>query len=146
MLVCWIVASLSFWRSVRVASVLPQREPGALELLGELLVAGASGLVPHLAPDLVERVGGGLDDVKRVQANGRVRAALGDRPGDPLGVVAGHQLDLFAAVVAEQIQELLDGLAVPASVRPDQPAGVMVDDDREVPLPLANRDLVEPEA
>ena len=83
--------------------------------------------------------------MERVQANGRVRAALGDRPGDPRGVVAGHQLDLFAAVVAEQIQELLDGLAVPASVRPDQPAGVMVDDDREIPLPFANGDLVEPE-
>ena len=48
---------------------------------------------------------------KRVQADLGVRAALGDRAGDPVGHVAGHQLELLAAVFAEQIQELVDRLA-----------------------------------
>jgi hypothetical protein len=46
----------------------------------------------------------------------------------------------------KQVQELLDGLAVTAGRGPDQPAGVVVDDDREVALALADRDLVEPQA
>ena len=50
-----------------------------------------------------------------------------------------------AAVFAEQIQELLDRLAVPAGCRPHQPAGVMVDHDSQVLLTLADRDLIEPE-
>ena len=112
---------MSFWRSVRWPGS-PQREAGALELGGDLLVAGSARFVPHLAADLVKRVGRGLDDVKWVQADHGVRAVLGDRPGDPLGVVAGDELDLLAALFAEQIQELLDRLAVPAGVRPDQPA------------------------
>jgi hypothetical protein len=43
-------------------------------------------------------------------------------------------------------RKLLDRLAVPAGVRPHEPAGVMVDDDGQVPLAFADRDLVEPEA
>ena len=51
-----------------------------------------------------------------------------------------------AAVFSEQIQELFDRLAISAGVRPHQPAGVMVDHDREVSLALANRDLIKPQA
>ena len=49
----------------QVPGVLPERELGALELFGELLLALAASLVPDLAADLIERVGGGLDDVPR---------------------------------------------------------------------------------
>jgi hypothetical protein len=128
----------------QVLGLLPEREPGALEIFAELLVAGAARLVPDLAADLVQRVGRCLDDVPRVKADLGVRAALRDRPGDPLGVVAGHELDLLAALFPQQIQELLDRFAVAAERRPHQPAGVMVDHDREVFLTLADRDLVEP--
>jgi hypothetical protein len=76
-----------------------EREAGALELCGELLVARAAGFVPDLAADFVQRVGGGLDDVERVKADDRVRAALGDRPRDPLRVIAGDQLDLLGLLV-----------------------------------------------
>ena len=51
-----------------------------------------------------------------------------------------------AALFAEQVQELLDRLAVTAGVRPHQPAGVVVDDDGQVSLSLADRDLIHPEA
>jgi hypothetical protein len=46
-----------------VARVLPEREAGALELGGELLLALAASLVLDLAADVVERVGGELDEV-----------------------------------------------------------------------------------
>ena len=85
----------------QVLRPLPQREPGAFEILGELLVAGAARLVPDGATDLVERVGRGLDDMPRIEADDRVGAALGDGPGDPLGVVAGDQPDLLAALGAQ---------------------------------------------
>ena len=51
-----------------VLGVLPEREPGALELARELRLAFAARLVPDLAADLVERLGRELDDVERVEA------------------------------------------------------------------------------
>jgi hypothetical protein len=50
------------------------------------LLPGAASLVPHLAADLVQGVGGSLDDVPRVKADLGVWAALCDRPRDPVGV------------------------------------------------------------
>ena len=122
--------------------VHPEREAGALEFSRESGLAGFASVVPDVAADLVERVGRELDHVERVQADLGVRAALGDGDRDPVGHVAGHQLDLLAAVVAQQIQELVDRLLVAAGVRPHQPAGVVVDHDREVSLTFANRDLI----
>ena len=49
----------------QVLGVLPEREPGALELFREPLLALAASLVPDLATDLIERVGGGLDNAPR---------------------------------------------------------------------------------
>jgi hypothetical protein len=46
-----------------VAAVLPQREPGALELGRELLVAGAARLVSDLATDVIQRVGRQVDEM-----------------------------------------------------------------------------------
>ena len=129
----------------QVPRVLPEREPGAFELFGGLGLALAARVVPHFAADLVERVGGELDQVERVVADVRVRAALADRPGDPRGHVAGHELDLVAAVFPEQIQELLDCCLVAAGTGPHEAAGVVVDHDREVSLPFANRDLIHPD-
>jgi hypothetical protein len=51
----------------------------------------------------------------------------------------------LTALFAEQIQELLDRLAVPARTGPHEPAGVMVHDNGEVSLPLADRDLIHPD-
>jgi hypothetical protein len=47
-----------------------------------------------------------------------------------------------AALFAQQIQELLDRLAVTSRTGPHEPAGVVVDDDGEVSLPFADRDLI----
>jgi hypothetical protein len=110
-----------------VLRVLPDREPGALQLSGELDVALATGLVPHLPADLVERFGGEHHDVERVHAPDRLRDPFGDRPGDPGGHVRRHQFDLFAALLAQRVEARKHRPAVPARSSPHQPAGVMVD-------------------
>jgi hypothetical protein len=97
-----------------VLGVLPQREARALEVTRELALARLAGLVSDLAADLIERVGGELDDVEWVDATLGVGQPLGDRPGDPGGHVAGDQLDPLAALRAELIEEALDGLTVTA--------------------------------
>ncbi len=74
---------MSCWRSVRFSGFFHSANRAPFELLGELGLALAAGVVPHFAADLVERVGGELDQVNRVVADVRVRAALADRPGDP---------------------------------------------------------------
>ena len=74
--------------------------------------------------------------MKRVQADLGVGAALADPDRDPLGHVDGDELDLFATVFAEQIQELGDRLLGPAGVRQHQPAAVVVDHDSQVALAL----------
>ena len=105
-----------------VLGVLPEREAGVLELARERGQAFAARLVPDLAADLVERLGRELHDVERVEAQLGVGAALGDRPGDPGGHVARDQLQLFAALFAEPVEERLGRLAVTAGRGPDQPA------------------------
>ena len=83
--------------------------------------------------------------MKRIHAADRVGEPVGDRPGDPAGHVAGHQFDLFAARFAERVEERLDGLAVTTGRGPHQPAGVVIDDDGQIALTLAMRDLVDPD-
>jgi len=122
----------------QVARVLPERESGALELAGELRLSLAARVVPDIAADLVERVGGELDQVERVVADAGVRAPFADGPGDPGGHVAGDEPDLVAAVFAEQLQELLDGFALAAGAGPHEAAGVVIHDDGQVSLTLAD--------
>src|SRR5512143_2333601 len=75
--------------------------------------------------------------------------ALGQRSetGRVIHSASSHdtKFDLLGALFPQQIQELLDRLAVPAVRRPDQPAGVMIDDHGQVFLPFADRDLIEPQ-
>ena len=81
-----------------VLGVLPQRVAGVLErsrVTGRVATAAAfadpwavaARVVPGLAADLVERLGGPLDDVERVGALHRVRAAFGDDLRDPFGLI-----------------------------------------------------------
>ena len=138
-----MLESFACWRSVRFSGVLPQREPRALQILRGCDLAGPARLVPDLAADLVQRVGSEHHDVKRVDAADGVGQSVGDRSGDPAGHVAGHQFDLFAARLAELIEERLDGLAVTAGRGPYQPPAVVIDDDGQVALTLAMRYLVD---
>jgi len=74
---------LGFLAAGEVLGVLPEREARALELARDGRLAGPAGLVSDLAADLVERVGRERHDVEGVHAADRVRAALGERGGDP---------------------------------------------------------------
>jgi hypothetical protein len=75
--------------------------------------------------------------MKRIDATNRVGEAVSDRSGDPRRHVAGHQFDLFAARLAELIEERLDGLTVTAGRGPRQAAAVVIDDDGQVALALS---------
>ena len=125
--------------------VLPDREPSAFELAGELPVALAACLVPHFAADIVQRLCREHHDVERVHASDGVRDSFGDRPGDPHGHVGRDQFDLCAALFPELIKEREHRLAVAARGGPHQPAGVMVHHDGQVAMALAVRDLVDPD-
>src|ERR1035437_8804158 len=140
-----MLASLSCWRSVSFSAFFQSAKRASLRSLASCWLPARLASFADLAADLIQRFGGGFDDMKRVQGDDCVWAALGDRPGDPLGVVAGDELDLLAALFAQQVQELLDRLAVPAVRRPDQAAGVMIDHHGQVLLAFADRDLIEPE-
>jgi len=104
-----------------VLGVLPEREPRALQVARELVLASAPGLVSDLAANVVERVPRQLDHVERVHAADRVGQPLSDWAGDSRGHVARHQCDLFAALLAQGVKERRDGLAVTAGGHPDQP-------------------------
>lgn len=111
-----------------VLGVLPQRVACALEPLGEFtrrsywgigarasaasfrLTAGLfAGLVPRFAADLIERVGGPFDDVERIGHPDRGRAPLGDDGVDEVGAIGADLGDQLAALVAEEVEELVDG-------------------------------------
>jgi len=109
------------------------------------LSPGAAGLVPDFAPYFVEGGAGERDDVERVEAERRLRAALLDDAGDPLAEVAGDELEPRAPLRTERVEEALDGLLVAAVGGPDEPARVVVDDNSDVALALAVGELVDPD-
>ena len=55
------------------------------------------------------------------------------------------QRDPAGALGAELVEEPEHGLLVAALARPDEPAAVVVDDDGDVPLSLAEGELVDPD-
>jgi len=138
-------ASLACWRAVRCSGFFQSAKRAPFQVACELRLTGAAGLVPDLAPDLVERLRGQLDHVERIDAADRVRAALGDRAGDPSGHLAGNQGELLAALVAQRVEERLHRLAVASGDGPHQPPRLVVDDDSQVALADAMRDLVDPD-
>ncbi len=106
---------------------------------------GAAGAVPGLPTDHVEGVGRPADHVERVGAAHRVRASLGDHVADPLRAVGADLGDQRAALRAEGVEERVQGGLVPAWRGPHQPAGVVVDHDRQIPVPALVGDLVDPD-
>lgn len=129
----------------QVARVLPQRVPGPLQPLGPLLVPGPAGVVPHLAADLVQGVGGPGHQVERVSAAHRGRAPLGDHVRDPVRPVLGHVRDQPGPVGAESVEERAQGGLVPPGSSPHQPLRVVVHHDGQVPVAALVRDLVDPD-
>ena len=76
---------------------------------------------------------------RRVNSGIRQRSAQdGHGPGNPAGRVRGDQGDLVAAFGPEQVEELVDGLALASNPGPQQPepAGDLVDRDGQVLVAL----------
>jgi hypothetical protein len=130
----------------QVLGVLPQREPGTLELAGQRRLPAPPCGVPGLAADLVQRIGRPPHDVKGVQAQHDCRAAAGDRVGDPGGRIRAHMGELAGAIGSEGIKEAFQGLLIVAGRGPHQPAGVVVDHHGQVAMALAVGDLVDADA
>ena len=130
----------------QVLGVPPQGIAAAFQLSGMSRHAALARLVPDLASHLVQGVGGPGDDVKAVDAQRRVGAPLGHHLGDPGGGVGTDQGDLFASLLAQEIEEATERLLVAPDRRPDEPPGVVVDEDRQVAVALLVADLVDPDA
>ena len=97
--------------------------------------------------DLIQHVVGEHRDVKRIHPplGLSLRIALGDRAADPVGPVGGDQVNLLAAHFAERVEELKHRATGPGPARPRQPSGVMIDHDDQIPLALAEADLIDPD-
>jgi hypothetical protein len=93
---------------------VPERPAGAFELLRHVHIAGAPGLVPDCSADLVEGVGGPLDNVERISALDRLRATLVEHVDDPGAAVPADPAQALAALPAEGVEEAVQrGLIAP---------------------------------
>jgi len=81
---------------------------------------GAAGLVPHLAADLVERVGGPGDHVEPIGGEHGALHPVVDHLRDPLGRIGADQVDLGAPFLAEEVEEGAQGLLVAPDGRPHE--------------------------
>ena len=102
----------------------------------------ASSVQAHL----VERLLDPLHDMERIEAELGLGRSLANDVADPGGRVSGDDLELRRTLGSEQVEEQFDrGPRAPFGC-PDQPAGVVVDDDDKVLVALAERYLVEADA
>jgi hypothetical protein len=83
--------------------------------------------------------------MERVGAADRVRAARTHRARDPGGGVGRDVRDGRGSLRPEGVEELIHGLGIPAHPSPQQPAGVMVDDDGEVLVAFLIGNLIDPD-
>ena len=115
-----------------------------LEAAGEFGVGGlASGPVPRGAAFLVQGLGGPGHDVERVHGAYRVRSALGDHVGDPLGAVGTDMGEPVGAVGAQRVEEGAEHVLAVAVGHPHHVPRVVVDQDGHVLLSAAVGDLVD---
>ena len=120
---------MSSWRSVRSSGFFKQRPAGVLERPRGVCLARVAQLVPVLAADLVQGLGGELHDVIVVDHDRRLRRVL----TDPLRVAAGH-VHRDRAELCGALDDLLLGLllggpcALDASpeARSGRPNGTMI--------------------
>ncbi|CKR39914.1 Uncharacterised protein [Mycobacterium tuberculosis] len=148
-----------------VLGVLPQRVAGALEPPCPLAARTWCGVltgpapaplgfgardrpcvVPGSAPLDVERLGGPGHHMKRIGALNRIRAALGDHVSDPVRGIGRNVSNLGGPLSAQGIEEQAQGGLVVARGGPHQPAAVVIDDHRQVPVVALVGDLIDTDA
>ena len=142
----WMRASLSCWRSVRLSGFFHSANRAPLSSLASCLLPAR-----RASFQTSRRISSSASVAALTMWNGsRHMVAFGQRSaiGPVIHEALSQETSLIccAALIAEQIQELLDGLAVPAGA-PPTPAGRCRWSTTTVRylLPLANRDLVDPE-
>ena len=81
----------------------------------------------------------------RIRVSHRVGGPLLDDAGDPVSHVSADVGQLGAALLAELVEEHVEGGVVAAGAGPHQRAGVVVDDDDQVAVPALVGDLVDPD-
>ena len=128
---------------VELQQVLQQRPPTALERLGLLWSAGATQIALDASAQLVERLRGPLNNVERIEADLRLRGAFPNDIVDPLGSVGRHVGQQLAPLRAEGVEERPQRVAVGPHAGPHLPAGVMITDAQDIPLPLTICDFVD---
>ena len=113
-----------------------------MRFLRERDLTAAARLVPDLAADLVERVGREHHDMKRIDAAHRIgeRSATGPAIQDAMSQDTNSSC--LQRSSPSSSRKALDGLAVAAGGRPDQPAAVVIDDNGQVALPAAMAYLI----
>ena len=133
----------------QVLGLLPERPARLVEHLA--LTVGTTAreltsfahLVPELAAHEVEGVARPLHHVKGVRAHDGLRTAPRHRARDPGCSVGADVSDCLGSLLAEQVEEGVQGRRVRPVDAVDQPASVVVDDHEQVAVVASIRDLVD---
>ena len=137
----------------QVLGLLPERPARLVEDLA--LAVGTTArevassfahLIPELATHEVEGVARPLHDVKGVRAHDGPRAALLHRASDPGCSVGADVGDCLGSLLAQQVEEGVQGTGVGTVGGVDQPASVVVDDHEQVAVVAPVGDLVDADA
>jgi hypothetical protein len=83
--------------------------------------------------------------VERISAANSVGGFLRDNTGDPGRAIRGNMRDQCAAFGAESVEERGQGGLVLARCRPDETAGIVVDDAGQILVAALVTDLVNPD-
>lgn len=122
---------------------IPVVRRSALLALAHHLRESRAGTAPGVDAHRIERLVRPFDDVERIDAAPGVRAEVLRRVGNPPRAVAGDEEDRRALLFRQLAEEHLDDLLAVALVRPYDGVRVVVDDNRDVAVPLAITGLVD---
>ena len=122
---------------------IPVVRRSVLLALAHHLRESRAGTAPGVDAHRIERLVRPFDDVERVDAAPGVRAEVLRRVGNPPRAVTGDEEDRRALLFRQLAEEHLDDLLAVALVRPDDGVRVVVDDNRDVAVPLAITGLVD---
>ena len=130
-------------RRGEILGVLPEGPASVLESIGHLGFGSRSQVVPDLSTDLVQGLGRPLNDMEGVEATDGLRSVISDSPFDPGGSIRSDDIQGLGALGAELGEEQSYCRGVASGMHPDETSGEMIDDDRQVLLPLAIADFVD---
>ena len=108
-------------------------------------LTGATPVVPDLAANLVQRVGGEHHDMKRVDATDRVREPVSDWPRRSSRPCRRTQVRSVCSAFGRAHRRTSTVLRSRPAAAQTRPPGVVIDDDGQVALALAMGYLIDPD-